>query len=66
MSLPPLPPPPPPCRIEHRGLDGGFFGPEDEFREWQKEPLWRRILGFTAYDRRMRADRGQHAVRPGN
>ena len=44
-------PTPPPCRIEHRGFLCAFFGPEPEFDIWIAEPWWKRVLGFTAWDR---------------
>ena len=46
----PPPPAPPPCRVIHYGPPG-FAGPADEFEKWKAEPLWRRALGVTAWDR---------------
>ena len=43
---------PPLGRIEYRRWLCCFFGPEDEFHLWLAEPLWRRVLGLTEWDRK--------------
>lgn len=54
-NLPPLPTPPP-CRVEYESIFGSlFFQSMEELEQWRAEPLWRRMFGLTAYDRRMRA-----------
>lgn len=51
---PPPPPLPPPSRVgvECFGVLR-MFNSQEELDAYRAEPLWRRILGRTAYDRRL-------------
>lgn len=41
----------PPPRVQYNGL---MFGSPAELAAWKSEPWWRRCLGLTAYDLKMR------------
>lgn len=52
-SSAPIRPVPPPSRAERSGLR---FNSIEECNAYFAQPLWRRVLGLTDYDRRLRDD----------
>jgi hypothetical protein len=52
-------PEPPPNRVELTGFGSLFFNSMAECNEYLAEPLWRRILGRTKYQRRLAEDQNR-------
>ena len=48
----------PPSRVAYETLAGTlWFDSQEELDQWKAEPFWRRMLGLTAYNRRLDAQR---------
>jgi hypothetical protein len=47
-------PAPPPNRVELTGFGSLWFASQAECDEYLAEPLWRRLLGVTKYQHRLR------------
>lgn len=49
---------PPPARVELETIAGSlWFNDMDELSSYRAEPLWRKIFGMTAYDKRLKRQR---------
>lgn len=46
----------PPCRVGYQAFGGELmFSSQEELDRWLAEPLWKRVLGLTQYDKRLRS-----------